>query len=129
MIYDQHPEVHAIVIAHPTHMMAFGITRTPLDPRTIPESYIMIRNLVRVPYGLSITNPQALSDLISPTTPVILAQNDFVLTVGSTLIHAFDRLEVAEFTASTIISASRIGTIDPISQARIDEINDAFHLK
>ncbi|NLF48359.1 MAG: class II aldolase/adducin family protein [Acholeplasmataceae bacterium] len=129
LIYDQHPEVNAIVIAHPTHMMAFGITKTPLDPRTIPESYIMIRDLVRVPYGLSILNPQALTDMISPSTPVILAENDFVLTVGSTLINAFDRLEVAEFTATTILNASKIGSIDPISQDRIDEIDIAFNLK
>ncbi|MDD4988149.1 MAG: class II aldolase/adducin family protein, partial [Candidatus Izemoplasmatales bacterium] len=129
LIYDQHPEVNAIVIAHPTHMMAFGITKTPLDPRTIPESYIMIRDLVRVPYGLSILNPQALTDKISPSTPVILAENDFVLTVGSTLINAFDRLEVAEFTATTILNATKIGSIDPISQDRIDEIDIAFNLK
>jgi L-fuculose-phosphate aldolase len=129
LIYDQHKDINAIVIAHPTHMMAFGVTRTPIDPRTIPESYIMIRDLVRIPYGLSIVDPQKVSDLISPSTPVILAQNDFVLTVGSSLINAFDRLEVAEFTASTIINASKIGKIDPISQERIDEIDMAFHLK
>jgi L-fuculose-phosphate aldolase len=129
LIYDQHPDVNAIVIAHPTNMMAFGITRTPIDPRTIPESYLMIRDLVRGPYGLSIVNPQAIVDRISPSTPVILAENDFVLTVGSTLINAFDRLEVAEFTAETIINAAKIGKIDPISQERIDQIDQAFHLK
>ncbi|MDY0373334.1 MAG: hypothetical protein RBQ86_04370, partial [Candidatus Izemoplasmatales bacterium] len=64
-----------------------------------------------------------------PSTPVILAENDFVLTVGSTLINAFDRLEVAEFTATTILNASKIGSIDPISQDRIDEIDIAFNLK
>ena len=129
IIYDQHPDVNAIVIAHPTHLMAFGITRTPLDPKTIPESYIMMRNLVRIPYGLSIIDPKAISNMISPSTPVILAQNDSVLTVGSSLINAFDRLEVAEFTASTIISASKIGTIAPISQEKVDEIDIAFGLK
>ena len=129
LIYNRHPEVNAIVIAQPTHMMAFGITKAPIDPRTIPESYIMIRDLVRVPYGLSILNPQALVDKINRSTPVILAENDFVLTVGSTIINAFDRLEVAEFTAKTIIDATKIGSINPITQDRIDEIDIAFNLK
>ena len=126
LIYDRHPEVNAIVIAQPTHMMAFGITKAPIDPRTIPESYIMIRDLVRIPYGLSILNPQALVDKINRSTPVILAENDFVLTVGSTIINAFDRLEVAEFTAKTIIDATKIGSINPITQDRIDEIDIAL---
>lgn len=129
MILDQHREVNAIVIAHPTNFMAFGITRTELDPRTIPESYIMIRNLVRIPYGMSISNPQMISDLISPSTPVILAENDFVLTVGSTLIQAFDRLEVSEFTANTILHARRIGDIVKITPQEIEDLDIAFHLK
>ncbi|HOW37281.1 MAG TPA: class II aldolase/adducin family protein [Candidatus Izemoplasmatales bacterium] len=128
MIYERHPQVNAVVMATPTHVMAFGITRTPLDPRTIPESYIMIRDLVRVPYGTSVLNPEQIAEAISESTPVILAENEFVLTVGSTLINAFDRLEVAEFTANTIIHAMTIGQIAPISQDRIEEINKAFHL-
>jgi len=129
LILDQHPQVNAIVIAHPTNFMAFGITRTELDPRTIPESYIMIRNLVRIPYGMSISNPQFISDLISPSTPVLLAENDFVLTVGATLIQAFDRLEVSEFTANTILHARRIGEIVKITPQEIEDIDIAFHLK
>ena len=129
MIYEQHPEIKAIVMAMPTHVMAFGITRTPLDPRTIPESYIMIRNLVRVPYGTSIVNPERISQAISASTPVVLVENEFVLTVGHSLINAFDRLEVVEFTANTIIHAMTIGKIAPISTERIEEINVAFHLQ
>lgn len=129
LIFEQHPDVNAIVIAHPTNFMAFGITRTELDPRTIPESYIMIRNLVRIPYGQSIENPQSISDLISPSTPVILAENDFVLTVGNTLIQAFDRLEVSEFTANTILHARRIGAIVKITPQEVEDLDIAFHLK
>lgn len=129
MIYEQHPEVKAIAMATPTHVMAFGVTKTPLDSWTIPESYIMMRNLVRVPYGTAITNPEKISAAISVSTPVVLAENDFILTTGVSLINAFDRLEVTEFTANTIIHAMTIGKIAPISEDRIEEINQAFNLK
>jgi L-fuculose-phosphate aldolase len=129
LIYDNHPNLNSIVIAHPSYAMAFGITRTLLDPKTIPESYIMLRNLLQVPYGMSITEPEKLAHMISEKSPVVIAENDFVLTVGNSLIQAFDRLEVLEFTANTIIHAQKIGNISPISQAHIDEINTAFNIK
>jgi L-fuculose-phosphate aldolase len=69
------------------------------------------------------------SEALSNSTPVVLAENEFVLTVGNTLINAFDRLEVVEFTANTIIQAMKIGKIAPISTERIEEINRAFHLQ
>ena len=37
-IYDMHPEIRAILLAHPVHAMAFAVTDTKFDARTIPES-------------------------------------------------------------------------------------------
>lgn len=128
MIYQDHPQINAIAMGVPTNVMAFGVTGIPLDSKTIPESYIMMRNLVRVPFGTAILDPQRFSRSVTESTPVILEENEFILTVGNSLINAFDRLEVAEFTATTIIRASSIGEIDPISKDRIEEINQSFHL-
>ncbi len=129
LIYDQHPEVNAITVAHPEHLMAFGVTHTPIDSRTIPESYIAMRDIGRVPFGTNIVNPQKISDMISPSSPVVLVDNDSVISTGHTLINAFDRLEVAEFTANTIIHAKMIGDIVMISDKEVEDINEAFNLK
>ena len=127
-IYESHPEINAITVATPANLMAFGITRTPLDSRTIPESYIMMREIVRVPFGTPFTDPQSISDKIGERNPVVLVENDCIVTTGNTLIKAFDRLEVAEFTANTIINAQKIGTIQAISDEEIETINKAFNL-
>ncbi|MBE6600667.1 MAG: class II aldolase/adducin family protein [Ruminococcaceae bacterium] len=129
MIYDQHPEVNAITIAHPKHLMAFGVTHTPIDSRTIPESYIAMRDIGRVPFGTNTVDPQRISDMISPSSPVVLVDNDCVISTGTSLINAFDRLEVAEFTANTIIHAKLIGDIVMISDKEVEDINNAFNLK
>lgn len=129
IIYQQHPEINAITVAHPPHLMAFAITREQLDSRTIPESYIMMRDLVRVPFCTPTSNPAEIAEKLSDRTPVILVENDSVITTGKTLINAFDRMEVAEFTANTIIHAQLVGKIVPISDKQIEDINVAFNLK
>ena len=128
-IYENHPEISAITVATPPNLMAFGITRTPLDSRTIPESYIMMRDIVRVPFGTPFTDPKSISDKIGERTPVVLVENDCIITTGNSLIKAFDRLEVAEFTAKTVINARAIGEIKSISDEEIETINKAFNLK
>ena len=129
LIYKDHPEINAITVAHPIYLMAFGVTRTPIDSRTIPESYIAMRDIGRVPFGTSILEPQKVSDMISDSSPVVMVENDSVISTGSTLINAFDRLEVAEFTANTIIHAKQIGDIVMITDKEVEDINQAFNLK
>ena len=128
LIYDRHPEINAITVAQPKHVMAFGATHTPIESRTIPESYIAMRDIAVVPFGTNIENPEKISDAISAHSPVVMVQNDSVISTGTTLINAFDRLEVAEFTANTIIHAKMIGKIVMISDQEVDDINKAFHL-
>jgi L-fuculose-phosphate aldolase len=129
MIYDDHPEINAITVAHPEHLMAFGVTHTAIDSRTIPESYIAMRDIVRVPFGTNIVDPKKISNSISAKSPVVLVENDSVISTGNSLINAFDRLEVAEFTANTIIHAKMIGEIVMISDKEVEDINVAFNLR
>ncbi len=127
-IFDDHPEINAITVAHPKHLMAFGITHTPIDSRTIPESYISMRDIVRLPFCTNVLEPEKVSASISSHSPVIMVENDCVISTGNSLINAFDRLEVAEFTANTIIHAKMIGDIVMISDKEVEDINVAFHL-
>ena len=129
LIYDEHPEINAITVAQPKHIMAFGATHTPIDSRTIPESYIAMRDITVLPFGTNITDPELISKSISSHSPVILIENDSVISTGNTLINAFDRLEVAEFTANTVIHAKMIGDIVMISDREVEDINKAFNLK
>ncbi len=128
LIYDNHPEINAITVAHPKYLMAFGVTKTAIDSRTIPESYISMRDIKTAPFGTNIKNPKAISDMISSKSPVVLIENDSVISTGHNLINAFDRLEVAEFTANTIIHAKLIGDIVRINDKEVDDINKAFNL-
>jgi len=128
-IYNTNPEISAILVAHPVHAMAFAVTDTEFDPRTIPESYILLRDVKRLPYGDIYTEQDKTAKLFSETCPVAIVDNDCAIVTGTTLLQAFDRLEVMESTAHSIINASAVGNIVHIAPEEIEDLKVAFHLK
>ncbi|MCA9193766.1 MAG: class II aldolase/adducin family protein [Planctomycetales bacterium] len=128
-IYNTHPHIKAIVFAHPVNATAFSVTDTPLDIRTIPESYVFLRDVQVVPYGVQYKSDGSIASYVSTSNPAAILQNDGVLVTGSTVLDAFDRLEVLESTAEAVINARAIGTVSVMSEDVIDELRDAFRLK
>jgi len=128
-IYDKHPEIGSIIIAHPPAIMAFACTDAQFDSRTIPESYINLRDVGRVPYGFSTLNIEETADMFCAKTPVIIVENQCVIVSGATLLKAFDNLEVMEYSAKAIIATKDIGPLVMISDKEVDDIETAFNLK
>lgn len=125
-IYRRHQGVGAIVFAHPVNATAFSVTNVSLDARTIPESYIFLRDVNRLPAGLHYQPSELIADHVSPKNPAVLLENDGVLVVGSSILDTFDRLEVLETTAEAIINSRPIGQVSPMSESVIKELRSAF---
>lgn len=128
-IYETNPDIQAILLAHPVHAMAFAVTDAAFDARTIPESYILLRDVKKIPYEEIYTNPDQMAKEFVPSCPAVMVENDCVIVTGGSLLQAFDRLEVMESTAHSIISAQEIGPIVHITDPEIGEIKEAFHLQ
>ncbi len=128
-IYETHPDIQAILLAHPVHAMAFAVTDAAFDARTIPESYILLRDVKKIPYEEIYTIPDQMAKEFVPSCPAVMVENDCVIVTGGSLLQAFDRLEVMESTAHSIISAQEIGPIVHITDPEIEEIKEAFHLQ
>ncbi len=127
-IYQQHPSVDAIVFAHPVNATAFSVTDSVFDTRTIPESYVFLRDVGRVPYGVQYQNDGKIASYISTASPAAILENDGVLVTGSSVLDAFDRLEVLEATSEAVINATSIGNVSAMSQSVIDELRSTFKL-
>jgi len=127
-IYELHPEINSVIIAHPPNIMAFAVTDVEFDSKTIPESYIMLRDVKKLPFGSSFMQPKMTAESISKQTPVLIIENDCVIVTGNSLLNAFDRLEVLEYTAKSIISSKAIGEIVKINDEEVEDINKAFKL-
>ena len=128
-IYETNPEIRAVLLAHPVHAMAFAVTDAKFDPRTIPESYILLRDVKRIPYGENYTEQEKTAKTFTDACPAIMVDNDCVIVTGESLLKAFDRLEVMESTAHSIINSAAIGNIVHITQEEVEDLKVAFNLK
>ena len=127
-IYADNPDIHSIMTAQCPNVTAYAITGTPFESRTIPESFILLRDIPIIPFKMLYTEPNKVAEVISPSNPVLLVQNDCVLATGSSILNAFDRLEVAEFSAKSLIDTAAIGSLVPIGDEEIKDLEVAFSL-
>jgi L-fuculose-phosphate aldolase len=125
-VYERHPRVGAVLNASPVNVTAFSVTRAALDSRTIPESYLLLRDVGRVPYGVQFKDPEGLAREVSLSAPIALLENDGVLVLGASVLEAFDRLEVLESTSEALINSRLIGEVAPMSDEVIDDLKRAF---
>jgi L-fuculose-phosphate aldolase len=126
MLYELHPAVGAVILARPPNLAAFCISHTRLDTRIMPESFVLLREVELLPFGIQYRDPEALARSVSPRRPVVLIENEGVLLTGANLLQAFDRLEVAEFTARSILRARGLGAVVNLSEQARREISDAY---
>ena len=106
--------------------MAFAVTDAKFDARTIPESYIQLRNVQKLPYEEIYNNQDGIISHITPTHPAAIVENDCVIVTGSSLLGAFDRLEVMESTANSILNSRELGDVVHISDQEIADLKKAF---
>ncbi len=128
-IYDKNPKIGAIAFAQPVHSMVFAVTDMPFDTRTIPESYILLRDVKRIPFEAAYQNLDDVADEFDNAHPVLLIENKSVMVTGASMLQVFDRLEVMEMTAASILDAQALGTIAHIPSDEIAALKTAFHLE
>lgn len=127
-IYDTNPDINSVFLACPPAIMAYGVTGTHINSRTLPESYIMMRDLQRLPKMTDIRDISLVAKSFSPATPIVMIENSCIITTADTITKAFDRLEVSEVTAMNYILTSAMGKPQPISDREIDKIDNYFNL-
>jgi len=124
-IYEAQPHVQSIVLAQPPSVMVFAVTDVPFDSRTIPESYILLRSIPRLAWGTPVATTAA---TLVPRTPLALVSNECLVVTGSSNLNAFDRLEVAEYSARALIAAKSLGEVVTIEDRHIEDLVVAFQL-
>ena len=128
VIYQSNPKINAIFSGAPAHVAAFAGSAQTYETSTVPESYYMLRSVPRRPMSEFLYEPETTATLFSTKTPVVLFENSRVVTTGETLFTAFDRLEVAEATAASILVARDAGQVILLSEAELEALRTTFHL-
>jgi L-fuculose-phosphate aldolase len=127
-IYQSNPKINSIILTQPPHLMGFCTSGTKFNVRTIPESWILLKDVPSVKFGTQYENIQEIVETLK-TVPAILLANDSVVITGDGWLQTFDRLEVAEFSAKSLVMANSIGKLCPISDKEVEDLRVAFHVE
>ena len=127
-IYRRNPKVNSIILTQSPALMGFCTTGVKFDVRTIPESWIFLQDIPTFPFGSQYN--EHLTELADEfkQRPFVMLENDSVVVTGDQLINTFDRLEVADFSARSLILAAPLGKLNPITDEEIEELRVAFHV-
>ncbi len=125
-IFDKTPEAQSIFVSMPSAIMGFAMANVEFDARLIPESYIMLKDVKRLPYS-AIGEYDLIADTLTTSCPVTVIDNECIITIGKNTLKAFDRLEVSDYSARSVLLAKSVAKINPIDDIQVKEIDDNFN--
>ena len=65
-IYANNPDINSIMTAQSPNVTAYAITAVPFESRTIPESFILLRDIPIIPFKMLYTAPEEVAEVVSP---------------------------------------------------------------
>lgn len=126
-IYRRNPKVNSIILTQSPSLMGYCTTGMKFDPRTIPESWIFLQDVPQFPFGSQYDALDTVAESFMQYPCAFLA-NDSIVVTGDRLLNTFDKLEVAEFAAKSLIMAAPIGKLHPITDEEVEDLRVAFHV-
>lgn len=127
-IYRTHPGIGSVVTAFPPELMAFAVTGTKFSSRIIPEIYMVMQDVISLPQAQYAGKPEEIAAVFDGRTSVAVLEGGGVIVTAPSLLKAYDRLEVAEYSARAILESSQLGNIVEITEKQVDEIRVQCHL-
>lgn len=121
-IYEKHKDINAIIITQSPYLTSFAITGAEFNVRTIPETWIYLQNVQMVEFGEQFVGVNKIPAIISAENPVVIVKNECVIVTGNKLLQAFDYLEVAEFSAKSLVMSTTLGKMIPISDEQVEDL-------
>jgi L-fuculose-phosphate aldolase len=123
-VYRQRPDAQAIVHAHPPTATGFATSRIRLDQDVIlPEVVFGLGRIGFSEYGTPTTQqvPEAVSREIAGCDALLLA-NHGALTVGTSVMQAYYRMETLEMYARIRMVTIQLGGPAALSEPEIEEL-------
>jgi len=124
-IYLARPDILAIVHAHPPFATALACATNPsLDTALTSEGRLVLGEIGWAAYELMGT--KLLAQKVADTAvrhQVILMQNHGAIALGRSLLQAFDRLEVLEYTCQIQHITNSMPPVNRLSESQVKEID------
>jgi L-fuculose-phosphate aldolase len=128
-VYRRRGDVGAVVHAHPPVATAFAVAGLPLDRPLLAEPVVTLGPVPVIPFGPPSTTELAegVAEAVAAAQALLLA-NHGALTVGETLLRAWERMETLEQFARITLAARLLGRereLRPEDVARLEAMRAA----
>ncbi len=122
-IYNQRPDVNAIVHAHPVYSTGFAAARQPLVSCIFPEVIVGLGAIPLAEYATPSTPEvaESLAPYVHQADAILLA-NHGVVTYGKDLIEAYYKMEKVEHSAQITFVARMLGGETILSNEDIEKL-------
>ncbi len=132
-VYEQRPDVNAVVHAHPSYATSFAIAGIPLTQPIMPEAVIALGCVPIAEYGTPSTEeiPDAVEKYL-PYYDAVLLESHGALTYSDSLLAAYHKMESVEFYAELLYKARQLGgpkEFSPDQVEKLYEIRRQFGMK
>ncbi|WP_102275161.1 class II aldolase/adducin family protein [Cytobacillus massiliigabonensis] len=127
-VYNENPEVNAVVHAHPPVATSFAIAGVSLDKPISPEAVVLLGTVPVAPYATPGTQevPDSIAPFCKDYNAVLLA-NHGALTWGSDIIQAYFRMESLEHYALMLMYSNNI--INKANELNPTQISDLINIR
>ncbi len=122
-IYGVRPDVRAVVHAHPPFATSFAAARIPLANLVFPEVIVTLGKIPLADYATPST-PEVVASiepLVKEYDAIMLA-NHGVVTCGSSLDDAYNKMEKVEHTAKIAFLVNQLGGPKELTRQQIERL-------
>ncbi len=122
-VYDQRPDVQAVVHAHPPTAVAFTLAGVSMTKLSLPEVVFVMGGVPTAPYATPGTREgaDAVRELAGKCDALLMDRHG-ALTMGTSLMDAYYKMEKIEHSARTLLTARALGEIRELSKDELDRI-------
>lgn len=127
-VYQQRPDVHAVVHAHPPHATGFATARIPLTACLFPEVIVGLGAIPLADYATPSTKEvaESLRPHVLNADSILLA-NHGVVAYGKDVEDAYFKLEKVEHAAHITFVAKMLGGEQALSSVELDKLRAISH--
>jgi L-fuculose-phosphate aldolase len=122
-IYKDRPDVNSVCHAHPPYSTGFAVAGIEMDKMTLPEVIISLGIIPIVEYGTTGTEElyAQIKKYIMDYDALLLA-NHGALTVGTSVLNAYHKMETLEHAAKIQFVAQQLGKVNELSIKQTEQL-------
>ncbi len=125
-VYQNRPEICAVVHAHPPIATAFACSGKAIDQVLCQEAVMTVETVPLAAYATTGTGEVAASLVpLLPAHDAILLANHGAVCYGQTLLEAFMKMETIEHLAHVSLVAHQLGSARPLGSDQIHQLRNA----